>query len=158
MQEPSLEGCIIKKTLLSSHYLKPSVYNSNPNTPGARLRKARIDKNMTIRDLATIAQIAPNNISLLETDKTKAKLHTLRRLSSALDAPVSYLGCFESLPEDTLGQRISKARHFHGLTKRELAATIGVNVKTLREWEQDKRQPLQRYIGQLKTYMAILKN
>jgi transcriptional regulator with XRE-family HTH domain len=41
------------------------------------------------------------------------------------------------LPENTLGQRIRKARLYHGLTKKEFADKLGVNEKTVRLWEED---------------------
>lgn len=51
---------------------------------------------------------------------------------------------FESLPEDSLGQKIRKARLYHGLTKRELAQQLNINEKTLRTWVSDKRKPVIR--------------
>lgn len=55
---------------------------------------------------------------------------TVRALAEALKQPVWFLGCYELLPEDTLGQRIRKARLYHGLTKKEFANRFGVNEKT----------------------------
>ncbi len=126
------------------------------DTPGARLRHARIDKNMTIRDLAAAASISPTAISGLEADKRKAKITNLRKFADILGVPVPYLGCFEKLPERTLGQRITKARLYHGLTKEEMAAKLGVDPKTLRLWEQDKHEPLQQHHTILAVYLAIL--
>jgi transcriptional regulator with XRE-family HTH domain len=113
---------------------------------------------MTIRDLAAATGLTATAISNLETDKCKAQITTLRKFAKILDVPVSYLGCFEKLPEHTLGQRITKARLFHGLTKKELAIRLGVDPKTLRHWEQDKHEPFQRYLNALELYMEILKN
>ena len=48
-----------------------------------------------------------------------------------------FLGCYEKLPEDTLGQRIRKTRLYHGLTKKEFSDRLGVNEKTVRLWEAD---------------------
>jgi transcriptional regulator with XRE-family HTH domain len=69
---------------------------------------------------------------------------------------VAYLGCYDKLPEHTLGQRITKARLYHGLTKEELAEKLGVDPKTLRHWEQDKQEPLQQHHTTLAVYLAIL--
>ncbi|WP_338835973.1 helix-turn-helix domain-containing protein [Neomoorella thermoacetica] len=129
---------------------------SSGDTPGSRLRQARLAKNMTIRDLAAASGLTSTTIISLEGDKTKATLPHLRHLSQALNVPIYYLGCFENLPESTLGQRIKKARLFHGLTKEELSKVIGVDPKTLRSWEHDKQKPLQRYLTVIRTYLAIL--
>ncbi|KYH31338.1 transcriptional repressor DicA [Moorella mulderi DSM 14980] len=126
------------------------------DTPGARLRRARLAKNMTIHDLAVATGLSVKTIGNLEANRTRALLPHLRVLAQVLNVPLYYIGCFENLPEKTLGQRIRKARVFHGLTKEELAQSIGVNPKTLQSWEQDKRKPLQRYLTALKAYLAIL--
>ena len=47
----------------------------------------------------------------------------------------------ETLPEDTLGQRLRKARIAKGLTIKEVAAMAGVDPHTLSAWERDKYQP-----------------
>ncbi|MFZ5649182.1 MAG: helix-turn-helix domain-containing protein [Bacillota bacterium] len=86
------------------------------DTPGARLRKARLAKNMTIADLVYITGLGKPTIYNLEADKTTARPPCLRTLASALDVPIAYLGKYDDLPEGTLGQRIKKARLYHDLT------------------------------------------
>lgn len=125
------------------------------DSPGARLRQARLIKDMTIRDLAKATQIPRTMISSIESGKS-ASIQTLRKLAKVLKVPVSYLGCFETLPEQTLSQRITKARLYHGLTKEEFAKMIGVDVKTLRHWEQGKHSPLKKYFTQISRYLEIL--
>lgn len=71
-------------------------------------------------------------------------MQSLRLIAKALDTPISYLGNFENLPENTIGQRIKKARLYHGLTKKELAEILNINPKTLANWEQDKQTPLKK--------------
>lgn len=83
---------------------------------------------------------------------------TVRALAKALEQPIWFLGCYEVLPEDTLGQRIRKARLYHGLTKKEFADKLGlgVNEKTIRLWEadlctltSDSQESLAPLLGQL---------
>lgn len=121
--------------------------------PGARLRRARVAKNLVIRDLAKEVKMTPEAISYLESGINTASLQTLRKLAKALEVPIAYLGCFEKLPEDTLGQRITKARLYHGLTKKEMAHAISVDPKTLRSWEQDRHKPLEKHLEKLKKYI-----
>lgn len=126
------------------------------DSPGARLRQARIAKNMTIQDLSKAVGITARGISRLETGKVTASLPNLRKLAQVLRVPIAYLGRFEKLPENTLGQRITKARLYHGLTKEEMAQIIGLDPKTLRSWEQDKHKPLNKYFSILNSFLAIL--
>lgn len=122
---------------------------------GARVRKARLAKSLTIRALAEASGLTPETISYIENGKNPASLSTLRALSEALEVSICYLGCFESLPEDTLGQKIRKGRFCAGLTIEELAKTIGVDPGTLNKWENDKHKPLKRYLDKLKKHIEI---
>jgi len=126
------------------------------DTPGARLRQARVAKNRTIRDLAKVTGLNTVAIGNLEANRTKASLPNIRHFAEVLRVPVYFLGCFEYLPENTLGQRITKARLFHGLTKEDMARAIGVDPKTLRYWEQGLHVPSQRHLTVLEPYFAIL--
>ncbi len=115
------------------------------DTPGKRLRLARLEKKMTIRELAKGAGLTPEAISSIETDKNPASLRSLKKLSEALGQALQYLGCFEGLPEDTLGQRLRKARMCKGLSLQEASAVLGVDWTTLRRWEQDRSTPLHKF-------------
>ncbi|MBW5467569.1 helix-turn-helix domain-containing protein [Brevibacillus formosus] len=66
---------------------------------------------------------------------------SLRRLSIVLGVSVAFLGCFEKLPESSLGERIIKARLYYGYTKREFAALLGISERTLYEWEYKRKIP-----------------
>ena len=131
-------------------------HNWTGDTSGSRIRQARVAKVMTITDLATAAGMATATISDLEADKKSPAFLTLRKLSQVLEVPIAFLGCFEGMPEESLGQRITKARHYHGLMITEMAQAIGVNAKTLRHWEKSEQNPSQLYLTILEQYLAIL--
>jgi len=128
------------------------------NSPGARLRQAKVTNNMTIRDLCAITGLSVTAIKQLEADKFNASLSNLRKFAKVLKVSIEYLGYFEMLPENTLAQRITKARLFHGFTKEEFAPIVGVDVKTLRNWEQGKHVPLSRDTDVLNQYLEVLKH
>ncbi len=44
-------------------------------------------------------------------------------------------------PATTLGQRIRKRRLEHGLKQMDLAALLGVNPRTIVNWEKDRTKP-----------------
>jgi len=49
----------------------------------------------------------------------------------------------KNYPEDTLGQRLRKAREIKGLEVKEVAITAEIDPHTLSGWENDKRKPTQ---------------
>ncbi|MBH0331471.1 DNA-binding protein [Brevibacillus brevis] len=88
---------------------------------------------MYLVDLAAATGLCTRTIGLAEANKLKVSPPSLRRLSKVLCVSVAFLGCFEKLPESTLGQRIIKARFYYGYTKREFAALLGISERTLYE-------------------------
>ncbi|HHX50613.1 MAG TPA: helix-turn-helix transcriptional regulator [Clostridia bacterium] len=130
-----------------------------PNeSPGERLQHARIQKGMTITDLAQAAETTIHTIMNIERGRTHPSLSNLNRFARILEVNISYLGCFEELPENTLGQKIKKARLFHGHTQSEVSRIVGVNPRTLGEWENGRRQPLPENLEALHGYLEILKD
>ena len=55
---------------------------------GVILKSRRLEKNMSIRDLAACSDTAASTISQIETGKTSPNLVTLKAICSALDIPV----------------------------------------------------------------------
>ena len=55
---------------------------------GALLKQHRIDKNMSIRDLSNISNVASSTISQIETGKNAPNLLTLKAICDDLDVPV----------------------------------------------------------------------
>lgn len=92
---------------------------------------------MDIVDVARAAGLSSATVSKVENGRQIPIVVTVRALAEVLKQPIWFLGCYEVLPEDTLGQRIRKARLYEGLTKKEFADKIGVNEKTVRLWEAD---------------------
>ena len=61
---------------------------------GARLRDLRKERDLSQRELASMAGLSPNGISLIERDEISPSVATLQRLASALGVKMSYF--FES--------------------------------------------------------------
>lgn len=61
---------------------------------GARLRGLRKERALSQRELAELASLSPNAISLIERDEISPSVATLQRLASALGVKMSYF--FES--------------------------------------------------------------
>ena len=57
---------------------------------GDRLRQLRSERNISQRDLARLAGLSPNSISLIERDETSPSVATLQSLAAALNIRMSY--------------------------------------------------------------------
>jgi len=55
-----------------------------------KLRQLRSERNISQRDLARLAGLSPNSISLIERDETSPSVATLQSLASALNVRMSY--------------------------------------------------------------------
>lgn len=93
---------------------------------------------MTIREVASRIQISTNSLSLIENEKSKPSLPTVRKLSALFNKEIWYLGAYERMPEDTLGQRIRKARYYRGWIKQDLADYFKIEAKSVYNWEADR--------------------
>ncbi|WP_253721146.1 helix-turn-helix domain-containing protein [Brevibacillus brevis] len=107
---------------------------------------------MYLVDLAAATGLCTRTIGLAEANKLKVSPPSLRRLSKVLGVSVAFLGCFEKLPESTLGQRIIKARLYYGYTKREFSALLGIIERT----EHDRKIPPPTPLNDLSKYLAVL--
>lgn len=74
---------------------------------------------MTIAKLAEVAGLSVSTVTDAERGRVTPSLAVLRKLAQALVMSVAHLGCYEELPEETLRQRIKKARLCRGLMKVE---------------------------------------
>ena len=57
---------------------------------GEKLRELRSERNISQRDLARLANLSPNSISLIERDETSPSVATLQSLAGALNVRMSY--------------------------------------------------------------------
>lgn len=57
---------------------------------GDKLRQLRSERNISQRDLARMAGLSPNSVSLIERDETSPSVSTLQSLASALHVRMSY--------------------------------------------------------------------
>jgi site-specific DNA recombinase len=125
-------------------------------TPGARLRHTRMLRNYSISYLGSIAGLSEQSIIVTELRNNIPNPQTLRKLANALKVPICYLGCFEILPEDTLANKIRKARLYMGYTKQEFAELIGSDAKSVRYWERGSRIPSDRFMPLIEESLQIL--
>ncbi|ASJ57531.1 transcriptional regulator [Brevibacillus formosus] len=110
---------------------------------------------MYLVDLAAATGLCTRTIGLAEANKLKVSPPSLRRLSKVLGVSVAFLGCFEKLPESSLGERI-KARLYYGYTKKEFVTLLEISERTLYEWEHDRKIPPEEQRVIIERYLDIL--
>ena len=67
---------------------------------GEKLRNLRNERNISQRDLARLAGLSPNSISLIERDETSPSVATLQSLAAALNVRMAYF--FEEESPETV--------------------------------------------------------
>ncbi|AJS61523.1 hypothetical protein UB51_12705 [Paenibacillus sp. IHBB 10380] len=120
------------------------------------MRYARKSEYLTIRELATKTGLTPEAISMMERNTHPPSLSSLRKISIVLKKPIHFLGCYEDMNEETLGDQIKKARYYKGLTLEEAGEHFGADVKTIRSWETNRRRPSNRHINEVKLFVDII--
>ncbi|GGH17498.1 hypothetical protein GCM10008013_12880 [Paenibacillus segetis] len=99
--------------------------------------------------------VSVNTIGNIERDVVQPSLPNLRKLAEILDRPIYYLGTFEEMPADTLGQKIRKARFYHGLLVTEAAEKFEVDIKSINNWETDRQVPSSKSINEVNNFISI---
>lgn len=128
------------------------------STVGGRLKSARVNQNLLIKELAEKSGVTVATIGTLEHNKQRADLTTLSKLSKALNISIVYLGGFDDMPENTLPEKIRKARFFHGHKRLELSKILGVHRESILGWEKQNRTPLDINEKKLDSYLKILED
>lgn len=118
------------------------IYSKMPtkleNTVASRLKYCRLNRRLTKRELGKLSKVCWETISNIESGK-HYKISTIKKLAIALNVTTKWLGCLEFLPENTIGQKIKKARLIHGLSRKEAAELIDCDEKSIFNLEHSKK-------------------
>lgn len=109
-------------------------YPSDPSTLGDWLRRARLDRRMSIKDLAVEIGTTVPNISNWESNRAEVSV----RLKPRVYEFIGLCPYDASLP---LGLRLRERREYFGLITKELAKILCVNPNTISSWERAKYIP-----------------
>ncbi|MDK2816921.1 MAG: hypothetical protein PWR22_1550 [Moorella sp. (in: firmicutes)] len=113
--------------------------NKDKNTVGARLRRLREQKGITLSELSRRSGVSLAHISEIERSRSTASLKTLEKLAAVLEVSPSSL--LRSSQEDTLGNKLKRLREKMGLTQKELAQQVGISHSLIGQIETDRIQP-----------------
>lgn len=124
---------------VDASYFQDENGNKNENNVGARLRRLREQKGITLSELSRRSGVSLAHISEIERSRSTASLKTLEKLAAVLEVTTSSL--LRAGQEDTLGNRLKRLREKIGLTQKELAQQVGISHSLIGQIETDRIQP-----------------
>ncbi|NKB89677.1 MAG: helix-turn-helix domain-containing protein [Acidobacteria bacterium] len=108
-------------------------YPQSQNGVGEHLRKRRTELGLRQKDVAQEMEISAWTLVNWESGETTPRVRYGPRI-------IDFLG-FDPLPDPAnFGQEVWKLRWTRGLTQRQLAALLGVDESTVRDWERGEHQ------------------
>lgn len=132
----------------------PCAYTSgNSDSLAFKIRSLRIAKGYTIKGLAERSGLSFATISALESGQPVYKLSTLAAISHALDIDSSLLTDAKNMPEDTLAQKIEKARIMHCHTRQQAMEAIGISNHTYMSVLKGRRHPCEKTMAKIIKYI-----
>jgi transcriptional regulator with XRE-family HTH domain len=126
------------------------------HSPAYRIKKSRIDKNLSLKELSSLSNISYNYITALESGRYKPNFRVLNKLSQVLDKSIFYLGCFEDMPQETCKDKFRKPRYYNGDTRKNVVAKLGLNEHAIKDWEEKEFNHLNKCVEKIENYMEIL--
>lgn len=107
---------------------------NNNNVRGVRIRTARLKKGYSLRQLSKASNISQVCLTRIELGNTSSNVKILAKLAKVLNLPLVYVGAFDTMPVNTLQQRLEKSILSHGHWILEAVAAIGIDQRTYRSF------------------------
>lgn len=121
---------------------------------GEKLRLAREDRGMTLREIAAEASISPTYLSEIERDNVHPAVSVLKRLARALHVPLaSILSPTER--NGFLGEKLRRLREKLGMTQAELGAQAGVSAALIGQVELGRVSPSLKTINKIASALGV---
>jgi len=112
-------------------YLKSEELLPEPTTLGEHIKKRRLDLKLTVKEAGRL--LGTDESSIIQWEKGR-KLPRVYRLP----AIIRFLG-YNPLPEPrTISERLVAKRVERGWSRKVASRHLGIDVSTLRDWEQGK--------------------
>ena len=118
-----------------------------------KIKRLRLNKGYTLKGLAERSGLSFTTISALEAGQAVFKLSTLSALAGALDIDSSVLTDAKNMPEDTLAQKLEKARIMHCHTRQQAMQAIGISNHTYMDVIKGRRQPCENTMAKIIEYI-----
>jgi transcriptional regulator with XRE-family HTH domain len=115
-------------------------YPEEPQTLGEHLKKRRLDRGLRQKDVAGVLGVTVDSYNGWEHDRHEPEVVYWSGITD-------FLGYDPNPAPQTLGERIKAKRRREGLTLREVARRLEVDLGTVMAWEKDEvRKPYPRYV------------
>lgn len=134
--------CIKLKVNNYKHYSFNAFNEIDDSTFGGAVKRQRIEKHMTIKQVANAVDISID--TLMRIEQNKYNLHNadkLKKLCDILDLDTQKIcSPYQLFLLNNQGEQIKSYRRKHNLTQFEFANIFSVNKKTVSKWENNKSQ------------------
>lgn len=145
---PALPFCHITLTVQKYSFL-PKV--DKPVTLGDHLRNRRVALGfLHQKDVANFLKISKATVYNWENNRSSPSLYQIPKV-------IKFLGYYPNHTiNESLGERIFRARRALGMTQKELARRLGVDPGTLGYWEREEKKPWKEVKEKLKRFLDSL--
>jgi transcriptional regulator with XRE-family HTH domain len=117
-------------------------YPAELNTIGDHLKKRRLDNGLLQKEVAAQIGVTKCTIQYWETNRVAPALRFRPRIANFLG-----YDCCDGRALEFLAQRLKAHRYRFGLSRKKLAAFLGVDATTLAGWETERHRPTNKSMG-----------
>lgn len=149
---PRAQAKLAKVLGIPQSELDPEFRDSRPVTLGDKLKLQRLEKGLSLADVAKKVGLSTGYLSEIERGDSLPAVDTLRDLAETLEVPVSLL---MADPGPAIGEKVRNLRESLGLTQREVASRAGVSAVLVGQIEKGKAQPSLRTVESLAKALGI---
>ena len=118
-----------------------------PQSLGDMIRRARLDRNISIQKLSEIFGASVSSIENWENNRNQVSLKFKPKV-------FEFIGICPFDASLAIGARLKERREFFGLTSNQLASVLGVNPNSVSAWEQGAAKPNSRGIEKIKQFLS----
>jgi len=95
-----------------------------------------------MQELSELSGISLTTLSKIENNHClNHNVKVIKRLADALHQPIWFIGCYDLLPNDSLGDQIRRMRLHNGQYIQELANELGIDSHLVSRYENDTATP-----------------
>lgn len=114
---------------------------------GNQIRDFRKERGLTLTELAQKINVSASFLSVIERDLKRPTIPMLRKISDALNIPITYL--LAEAAEIKAGEKLKLMRQGRGLSIEELAEISEIDAESIRAFEAGTMQPSLEQIEKL---------
>jgi transcriptional regulator with XRE-family HTH domain len=134
---------------LSTSKPKDRSYPAELNTIGDHLRKRRLDLGLLQREVAKQIGVTACTIQYWETNRVVPALRFRPQIIEFLGYDPSHRS-----PDQSLAEVLKAQRQRLGMSRKKLAALLGIDESSLAHWERGEHHPTERSLKIINVFLA----